>query len=338
MQQYKDQSNLYSQRASQGPHPDNPQLSAHYFSPNVVTGTAPSLPTNQMNGVGPVGRPAYYGPANPPSQTNGVPGSPGLPGSPGQPFSPNLVNRSPMGQQQRRPIGVYHSPTIVPSPQSQGGLQQTPASPMGPLGSSLHMNRAFPPPNDPGHPQGSGSVGSAPPTPSPAHPQLVRPQSNNDTSSQNHMNPHTLSGRLTPSQKRSHIDETRGSPEVELTSFPADVMGEAQVRGGFHDREVQSPAAREKVGNCPSLEGIFLTSRHLSCSMLSALGKADHFIAAFGVLKPTCTSHCKIVDLLHSRCNSSYPCSHNALQRGIILPMRRYAVLFQRPSLGGRPN
>ena len=171
-----------------------------------------------MNRIGPVGRPAYYDPPNPPFQANNVPGHPNLPGAPRQPFSPGLVHQSPMGQQQRRPNGVsqYHFPTTVPSPQYQGGSQQTSAS--------------FPPPNDPQHPQGSTSVASAHPIPSPAYQQLVRPQSNNDTSSQNHMNPHTLSGRLPPSQNRSHIDETRGSPEIELTSFPVDVVGEAKEK------------------------------------------------------------------------------------------------------------
>ena len=187
-----------------------------------------------MNGIGPVGRPAYYGPANPAFQTNNVSGYPNLPGAPGQPFSPSLVNRSPMGQQQRRPNGVsqYLFPTTVPSPRSQGGPEQTSAS--------------FPPPNDPQHPQGSASVASAHSIPSPAYQQLVRPQSNNDISSQNHMNPHTLSGRLPPSQNRSHIDETRGSPEIQLTSFTADVVGESQLL-----------ATKEKVCNCLPHKGKF---------------------------------------------------------------------------------
>ncbi|KAF8273141.1 hypothetical protein EI94DRAFT_54011 [Lactarius quietus] len=201
-----------------------------------------------MNGIGPGGQLAHYGPANPPSQPNGMPGHPG---PPGQPFPPGMVNRPPMGHQQRHPNGApqYPSPTIAPSPQSQGGPQQPPAGPMGPLGPSPHMNRAaMPPPNGPQHPQGPGSV-SAHQTPTPAYQQLVRPHSSHDTSSQNHMNPHpspAMSGRLPPGQERSHMDNAHSSLDADLASFPPDIVGEAKLQAGFGDREAQSLNPEEK--------------------------------------------------------------------------------------------
>jgi hypothetical protein len=261
-----------------------------------------------MNGIGPGGQLSHYGPGNPPSQPNGMPGPPGPPGPPGQPFPPGMVNRPPMGHQQRHPNGApqYPSPTIAPSPQSQGGNQQPSAGPMGPLGPSPHMNRAaMPPPNGPQHPQGPGSVGSAHQTPTPAYQQL-RPHSSHDNSSQNHMNPHpspAMSGRLPPGQERSHMDGPHSSLDAEMASLPPDIMGEAKLRAGFGDREAQSLNAEEKVCDCPPSTGDFLTRRRVSCSkasysMLCGSSKADRLITAVEhLLALTCTDHCKIGDL-----------------------------------------
>ena len=347
--QYQTQSKFQAQRAGQVPPPVGPQPPARYPIPNGVPGTAPSLPGGQMNGIGPGGQLAHYGQANPPSQPNGMPGHPGPPGPPGQPFPPGMVNRPPMGHQQRHPNGApqYHSPTIAPSPQSQGGPQQPSAGPMGPLGPSPHMNRAaMPPPNGPQHPQGPGSVASAHQTPTPAYQQLPRPHSSHDTSSQNHMNPHpspAMSGRLPPGQERSHMDGSRSSLDADLASYPPDIVGEAKLHAGFGDREAQSLSADEKVSNRSPPAGDFLRSRRLSRSkvyynMLNRLcgsSKADRLISALGHrLEPTCTGHCKIGGLWHNRCNSSHPCSNNVVQRGIaLLLVRRYAV-FQQPSRG----
>ncbi|KAH9039341.1 hypothetical protein EDB85DRAFT_1930067 [Lactarius pseudohatsudake] len=245
---YQTQSKFQAQRASQGPPPVGPQPPARYPIPNGVPGSVPPLPTGQMNGIGPGGQPTPYGPPNPPSQPNGISGPTGPPGPPGH-FPPGMGNRPPMGHQQRHPNGApqYHSPTIAPSPQSQGGPQQPPAGPMGPLGPSP-MNRM--PPPGPQHPQGPGSVGSAHQTPTPAYQQLVRPHSSHDISSQNHMNPHpspAMSGRLPPSQERPHMD----SLDVALATYPADLMGEAKLRAGLGEREAQSLTTEEKVCNHP---------------------------------------------------------------------------------------
>ncbi|KAH9066844.1 hypothetical protein EDB87DRAFT_1588558 [Lactarius vividus] len=243
---YQTQSKFQAQRASQGPPPVGPQPPARYPIPNGVPGSVPPLPSGQMNGIGPGGQPPPYGPPNPPSQPNGMPGPTGPPGPPGH-FPPGMGNRPPMGHQQRHPNGApqYHSPTIAPSPQSQGGPQQPPAGPMGPLGPSP-MNRAtMPPPNGPQHPQGPGSVGSAHQTPTPTYQQLVRPHSSHDTSSQNHMNPHpspAMSGRLPPGQERPHMD----SLDAELASYPPDLMGEAKLRAGLGEKEAQSLTMDEK--------------------------------------------------------------------------------------------
>jgi hypothetical protein len=338
--QYQTQSKFQAQRAGQVPPTVGPQPPARYPIPNGLPGAAPSLPTGQMNGIGHGGQPTHYGPANPPSQPNGIPGPPGPPGPPGQPYPAGMANRPPMGLQQRHPNGApqYHSPTIAPSPQSQGGPQQPPAGSMGPLGPSPHMNRAaMPPPHGPQHPQG----GSAHQTPTPAYQQLTRPHSSHDNPSQNHMNPHpspAMSGRIPPGQERSHMDGSHGSLDADLASFPPEILLEARQHAGVGEREAQSLTAEEKVCNHPHPQVFFLTSWCWSCSttsysMLSGSSQAVHLITALGhPLEPTCMGHCKIGDLYHNRCNSSYPCSNNVVQRGIaLLLVRRYAI-FHQPS------
>lgn len=222
---------------------DSPQPPARYPVPGDVLGTAPSFPAGQMNGIGPGGQPAYYGLVNPLSPTNGVPGPPSLPP---QPLFPGMEDRPPLGYQERHPNGASqnHSPIIVPSSQPQGGPQQPLASSIGPLGPTPHTNRAsFPPPTGPQHPQDPGSVGFAHPTPSAAHQQLVRLHGTHDISSQNYRSTPPLSGPLPPSHEQSHTD-------VAHTSFPADDVGKAKMRGGFGDKEAQSLTAGE-VGHYP---------------------------------------------------------------------------------------
>ena len=242
-------------RAGQVPPPGVPQ-SARYPLPNGVPGPPP-LPTSHINGIGPGGQslsgPHPYGPANPGAQPNGIPGPPSAPpGAPGQPFPGGMGGRPPLGPQQRLPNGPpYHSPTIAPSPQSQGNPPQPPQSAMGQLGRSPHMNAinrsAMPPPGPQQHPQGPGP-GSTHPTPTPSYQQLGRPPSSHDVSSQNPLNPHrspALSGRIPPGQ---HMDNAL---DAELANYSSEVIGEAKRHAGLSDRDPQSLTPEEKVCRLP---------------------------------------------------------------------------------------
>ena len=219
------------------------------------------MPNTTINGMGPTGQPPShpappYGPTNPATQSNGLPGPHGPPGHPGQPFTGAMVGR-PLGPQQRIPNGgpPFQSPTIAPSPQSQGNPQQSPAGPMGQLGRSPHMSNlsrpAMPPPNGLQHAQGSGPPGhpgSAHPTPTIPYQQLGRPSSSLDTPSHNPMNPHrspAMSGRMPPGQER-HMDN-HNALDAELNSYPPEIMGEAKLRAGLGDRDAQSLTLEEKV-------------------------------------------------------------------------------------------
>jgi hypothetical protein len=224
-----------------------------------VTGAIPPLPNTQINGIGPTGQPPSlsapppYAPTNPANQSNGMPGHPAPPGPPGQPFTGAMVGRTPLGAQQRLSNGApqYHSPTIAPSPQSQGNPQQPPTGPMAQLGRSPHMSNmnraAMLPPNGP---QGPGPAGSANPPPTPTYSQLGRPPSRHDTSSHHHMNPHpspAMAGRVPPGQDRPHIDSPLNSLEAELATFPSEIVGEAKLRANLGDRDAQSLSAEEMV-------------------------------------------------------------------------------------------
>jgi hypothetical protein len=255
-------------RANQVPPPGVPQPPGRYPLPNGVAGPVPPLPNAHMNGITPTGPPpslsaSPYGPANPAAQPNTMPGHPGPPshpGHPGQPFPGGMAGRPPLGPQQRIPNGgpPYHSPTMAPSPQSQGNPQQPPAGPMGQLGRSPHMsamNRvAMPPPNGPQPPQGPGHTGSAHPTPTLAYQQLGRPSSSLGTSSQHPMNPHpspAMGVRILQTQDRSHMDNAHHALDAELGSFTPDLIGEAKLRANLGGRDAQSLTVEEKVRLCP---------------------------------------------------------------------------------------
>ena len=244
-------------RTASVPLPGAPQPLGRYSLPN---GAVPSMPNAAINGMGPTGQPPSlsapsYGPPNPATQSNGMPGHPAPPGPPGQPFAGGMVPR-PLGPQQRIPNGgpQYRSPTIAPSPQSQGNPQQ-PA--MGQLGRSPHMSNlsrpTMPPPNGSQHPQGSGPPGSAHPTPTIPYQQLGRPSSGLDAPSHNLMNPHpspALGGRMAPGQER-HMENAHNALDAELNSYPPEIMGEAKLRAGLGDRDAQSLSVEEKVSPRP---------------------------------------------------------------------------------------
>jgi hypothetical protein len=241
-----------------------PQPPGRYSLPNGVAGPVPPMPNTSINGMGPTGQPpslsaSPYGPTNPATQPNGLPGHPAPPGHPGQSYAGGMVGR-PLGpqHQQRIPNGgpPYHSPTIAPSPQSQGNPQQPPSGPMAQLGRSPHMSNlsrpTMPPPNGPQQGQGSGPAGSAHQTPTIPYQQLGRPASGLDTPSHNPMNPHrspALSGRMAPGQER-HMDNSHNALDAELNSYPPDIMGDAKLRAGLGDRDAQSLTVEEKVSLC----------------------------------------------------------------------------------------
>ena len=254
-------------RTGQVPPPGVPQPTGRYPLPNGVTGPVPPLPNAHahMNGISPAGPPPSlsapppYGPANPTAQPNAMHGPPAPPGHPGQQFPGGMAPRPPLGPQQRLPNGgpSYRSPTMAPSPQSQGNPQQPPAGPMGHLGRSPSMstiNRSsMPPPNGPQPMQGPGPTGSAHPTPTLAYQQLHRPSSGFDASSQHPMNPHrspAMGGRMPQTQERSHMDSTHHSLDAELGSYPPDLIGEAKLRANLGERDAQSLTVEEKVRLC----------------------------------------------------------------------------------------
>jgi hypothetical protein len=260
---YPQYQNQLKMRTAQVPPPGVGQAPGRYL-PNGVASSVPLLPNAHMNGITPTGPPPslsapHYGPANPATQPNTMPGPPATPGHPGQPFPANMAGR-PLGPQQRHPNGgpPYQSPTIAPSPQSQGNPQQPSAGPMAQLGRSPHMstiNRAaMPPPNGPQPPQGPGPAGSAHPTPTMSYQTLGRPSSSLDTSSQNPMNPHrspAMGGRASQPQDRSHMDTTHHTLDTEIASYPPELIGEAKYRANLGDREAQSLTVEEKVRLSP---------------------------------------------------------------------------------------
>jgi hypothetical protein len=216
-----------------------------------------------MNGIGPGEPPPSlfippYGPANPATHLNGIPGHPVPPG-PSEPPVPGGMVRNPLlGPQQRLPNGgpPYQSPTIAQSPYSQGNPQRPLAGPMGQLGRSPHMstfNRAaMPPPSDPQFTQGTGS---AYPIPTFTFQQLGRPSSSFASSSRNPVEPHpspALGGHMCPTVERSHMDRTHPTLDAELGSYPMYLIGEATLRANLGGRDARSLTVEEKVHFCLS--------------------------------------------------------------------------------------
>ncbi len=98
------------------------------------------------------------------------------------------------------------------------------------------------------------------------------------------------------------MDGPHSSLDAELASYSSELLGEAKLHAGLHEREGQSLTAEEKVCDHTLREAILLTSMRSSYSKGSfskrGSSKAAILIMALGdPLELTCMGHCKIGDL-----------------------------------------